>query len=210
MKIIDAHHHLWCPVKDTADIGYVWLKNIGAMKPFGDPTSIQRDYLVEEFQAESEKHELVGSVHVQADGGIPDPVKESEWLESLNEKTALPSVHVGFLDLAKPDAQQVLERYLPLKGFRGVRQILSRIDDNRAAAAPLAGALGRTEGGVERAARRAGKGQVPRARVAADKLPSQERRTEFCVCCIQLRRRRRAGIRGHKGTAFNPSAPEVP
>ena len=129
MKIIDAHHHLWCPVKDTADIGYVWLKNIGAMKPFGDPTSIQRDYLVEEFRAESTNHELIGSVHVQADGGIPDPVKESEWLESLNEKTALPSAHVGFLDLAKPDAQQVLERYLPLKGFRGVRQILSRIDD---------------------------------------------------------------------------------
>jgi predicted TIM-barrel fold metal-dependent hydrolase len=65
MQIIDAHHHLWAPETDPANTGYVWLKNIGAMKPFGDPTPIQRDYLVNEFRSESVEHELIGSVHVQ-------------------------------------------------------------------------------------------------------------------------------------------------
>lgn len=129
MKIIDAHHHLWCPINDTADIGYVWLKKFGAMKPFGDPSRIQRDYLLEEFRSESAEHQLIGSVHVQADGAIADPVKESQWLEDLNQQYDLPSVHVGFLDLAKDNAQQQLERYTALKSFRGVRQILSRLDD---------------------------------------------------------------------------------
>lgn len=128
MKIIDSHHHLWCPVNDTADIGYVWLKNIGAMKPFGDPTSIQRDYLPEEFKAEPKKHELLGSVHIQCDGAIPDPVKESEWLESLNQTHGVPPAHVGFVDLTSPQTPELLERYVALSGFRGVRQIISRIE----------------------------------------------------------------------------------
>lgn len=129
MKIVDAHHHLWAPATDPANIGYVWLKNIGAMKPFGDPTPIQRDYGVDEFRNESTKYELVGSVHVQCDGAIPDPVREAVWLESLQQDSGLPSTHVGFLDLTASDVQQTLERYLQLPGFRGVRQILSRIDD---------------------------------------------------------------------------------
>ena len=128
MKIIDSHHHLWCPENDTADIGYVWLKNIGVMKPFGDPTSIQRDYLPEEFKAESKKHELVGSVHIQCDGAIPDPVKESEWLESLSQSHGVPSAHIGFVDLTSADTPALLERYIQLPNFRGVRQIISRID----------------------------------------------------------------------------------
>jgi len=129
MHIIDAHHHFWCPVNDTAGIGYVWLKNIGAMKPFGDPTAIQRDYLPNEFAAEPTQHQIIGSVHVQADGAIANPVKESLWLEQLNAEHDLPSVHVGFIDLTADDAEDELQRYFALPGFRGVRQILSKLDD---------------------------------------------------------------------------------
>ena len=129
MQIIDAHHHLWCPVNDNAGIEYVWLKNIGAMKPFGDPTAIQKDYLPEEFAKESLKHEVIGSVHLQCDGAIPDPVKESQWIESLKLSNRLPSVHVGFIDLAGDKVEGQLERYFKLPGFRGVRQIISRLDN---------------------------------------------------------------------------------
>ena len=128
MRIIDAHHHLWCPVNDTANIGYVWLKNIGAIKPFGDPTAIQRDYLADEFATESQQHELIASVHVQADGAIPDAVRESQWLESVKRQHQLPTAHVGFLDFTKPTVEAELERYFALPGFRGVRQILSKLD----------------------------------------------------------------------------------
>lgn len=131
MKIIDSHHHLWCPVNDTTGIDYVWLKNIGAMKPFGDPTPIQRDYLPSEFSAEPTRHEIVGSVHVQADGAIPDPVKESQWLEYINAVYGLPSVHVGFIDLTADDVEATLQRYFKLPGFRGVRQIISKLDNRQ-------------------------------------------------------------------------------
>ncbi len=129
MQITDAHHHLWCPVNDSAAINYVWLKKIGAPKPFGDPTPIQRDYLIDEFRAESSRHDIVASIHVQADGAIPDPVREADWLQTLSNAHALPSAHIGFLDLTAADLQDTLQRYQALPGFRGVRQILSRIDD---------------------------------------------------------------------------------
>lgn len=127
-NIIDAHHHLWLPESDPAQVGYVWLKKIGAMKPFGDPTPIQRDYSVDEFKAESKQYQLIGSVHVQADGAIPDPVRESEWLEMVAEQCGLPTAHVGFLDLSADTAQAQLERYVKLPRFRGIRQILSKLD----------------------------------------------------------------------------------
>jgi len=130
MQIIDAHHHFWCPINDTAGIDYVWLKNIGSMKPFGDPTAIQRDYLPEEFIAEPKRHEIIGSVHVQADGAIPDPVKEAQWVGELSAtKQGLPSAHIGFIDLTADDIEEVLQRYFKLSGFRGVRQILSKLDN---------------------------------------------------------------------------------
>ena len=73
---IDAHHHLWEPYT----LEYGWLRDIGSPKPFGDPTPIQRDYTKEEFWTEAAACGLVASVHVQADGALPDPVSESRWI----------------------------------------------------------------------------------------------------------------------------------
>ena len=64
---IDAHHHVWAPESRGDEIGYGWLREIGAPKPFGDPTQIQRDYLIEEFLAEASVAQLA-PVHEQTDG----------------------------------------------------------------------------------------------------------------------------------------------
>lgn len=128
--IIDSHHHLWNPDTNTPDIGYVWLKNIGAMKPFGDPTPIQRDYLLDEFQAEAPQ--IVGSVHLQCDGAIPDPVAETAFIQELCDAANHPVRIVGFVDLAKENAEETILRHAAYKGFTGIRHILSRLDDKPA------------------------------------------------------------------------------
>ena len=83
--IIDSHHHLWAPQTDPGNVGYVWLRDIGAPKPFGDPTPIQRDYLIEEFLAEAAPERLAGSVHLQCDPKIPDPVAETAFIQRISE-----------------------------------------------------------------------------------------------------------------------------
>jgi predicted TIM-barrel fold metal-dependent hydrolase len=127
MKFIDAHHHLWIPDSYTPDLGYRWLRDIGAPKPFGDPTAIQRNYEWPEFASESQ-HSLAGSVYLQVDGAIADPVAETAWVQSVFEKTGLRHAIVGLVDLSSQDADQVLARQGDYPMFTGVRQIISRLD----------------------------------------------------------------------------------
>ena len=130
MRILDAHHHIWIPQQSSPDLGYVWLRDIGSMKPFGDPTPIQRDYPWQEFSTESVEHELVGSVFLQVDGAIAKPVDEVVW---ANNAIALPQnafATVGFVDLRQEKAQAVIEMQKQTPSFRGVRQIISYLEDN--------------------------------------------------------------------------------
>ena len=46
---LDAHHHLW----DLAAVHYPWLMARGVKRFFGDPTPIQRDYLLDEFRRDA-------------------------------------------------------------------------------------------------------------------------------------------------------------
>ncbi len=126
--IVDAHHHLWNPASNDPDVGYIWLKAIGAPKPFGDPTPIQRDYLLPEFRQDVARP-LAASVHVQADGAIPDPVAETRFIQSISDNAALPIAIVSFVDLTQDDAEDMILRHKSCANFRGVRQILSRLDD---------------------------------------------------------------------------------
>lgn len=124
MKIIDSHHHLWAPDSPDMDLGYVWIKDIGAPKPFGDPTAIQRDYLLEEFLAEDPNIDLVGSVHLQADPKIPDPVAETALVQSFSTGSGHRIMIVGFVDLAASEAAAQIKWHAAYPNFRGVRQIL--------------------------------------------------------------------------------------
>ena len=128
-KIIDSHHHLWTPEQFDPDIGYKWLRDIGSPKPFGDPTPIQRDYLLEEFRSEQDIAELAGSVHLQCDPGLPDPVAETRFIQSLSDDSGFKIAIVGFVDLSRHDAPTVIEQHLERQHFVGVRQILSKLDD---------------------------------------------------------------------------------
>jgi predicted TIM-barrel fold metal-dependent hydrolase len=125
-SVIDSHHHLWNPETLEPDVGYVWLRRKGEMKPFGDPSLIQRDYLLEEYVGEYGG--ILGSVHVQSDGGIKDPVRETEFVQGLADGFDFPLVIVGFVDLSREDAEGMLKRHKAFGRFCGVRQILSRIE----------------------------------------------------------------------------------
>ncbi len=123
---IDAHHHVWAP-DSRADIGYDWLRDIGAAKPFGDPTPIQRDYLMEEFLAEAPMPPRA-SVHVQTDGALPDPVAETRFVQAEADRVGCDVAIVGLVDLSAADLGETLTRHGESVGFKGVRQIVARLD----------------------------------------------------------------------------------
>jgi len=126
MKIFDSHQHLW----NLQILDYTWLKQIGSPKPFGDPTPIQKDYVRVDFLsdvAKNNKINLSGSVHIQVDSALADPVTETRWLSKFIPE-GIPSGIVGYEDLTKEDAEDVLIRHLTYPKFRGVRQIIAMLE----------------------------------------------------------------------------------
>ncbi|WP_170603580.1 amidohydrolase family protein [Ruegeria arenilitoris] len=118
---IDAHHHLW----DLSAVNYPWLMEKGVIRFFGDPSSIQRDYLLPEFRVDAEAQGVAASVHIQV--GAADPWAEAQWVQSIAEQFQdWPLVQVAYCDLTADDLEEQLDRLQTLSSVRGVRQIIGR------------------------------------------------------------------------------------
>ncbi|WP_412550278.1 amidohydrolase family protein [Shimia sp. MIT910701] len=124
---IDAHHHLW----DLSAVHYPWLMAQGVERFFGDPTPIQRNYLLDEFTADAKQHGISGSVHIQV--GAENPLQEALWVQEVAEANPhWPLVQVAFCDLTSDTLARDLDRLQNLSTLRGVRQIVGRAPDEDA------------------------------------------------------------------------------
>ena len=127
MKRIDSHHHLW----DLKEVHYPWLMEFGKPRFFGDPTPIQRDYLLAEHRAISHNHGFVASVHIQV--GAEDGLAEARWVDQVaHANPEWPMVQVAFCDLTAPDRDVQLDQFQALPSVVGVRQIVGRSPDEDA------------------------------------------------------------------------------
>ena len=97
-RIVDAHHHLW----DLDACHYPWLTARGVTRFFGDPTPIQKDYLVADLRDDAADYELAASVHVQVGVAPGDELKETAWLQETGDDTGLPSAIVAYCELDSP------------------------------------------------------------------------------------------------------------
>lgn len=124
---IDSHHHLW----DLSAVHYPWLMERGARRFFGDPTPIQRDFLVDEFRAMASAERVAASVHIQV--GAEDPLAEAKWVQAVADANpGWPAAQVAFADLTDPNLHVHLDRYKNLRSVRGIRQIIGRSDEEDA------------------------------------------------------------------------------
>ncbi len=121
-RIVDAHHHLW----DLKACHYPWLMAKGVVRFFGDPTPIQKNYLVDDLRDDARDYELSASVHIQVGVAEGDEVKETAWLQRVGDEAGLPTAIVAFCDLAAADAAQHIAKQMQHSRVRGVRQIVGR------------------------------------------------------------------------------------
>jgi predicted TIM-barrel fold metal-dependent hydrolase len=121
-RIVDAHHHLW----DLNAVEYPWLMAKGVRRFFGDPAPIAKNYLPADLRTDAEHFDLLGSVHIQVGAAPGREVDETRWLQSIAERTGLPSAIVAYCDLEKPAAESTLDAHAEAPQLRGVRQIVGR------------------------------------------------------------------------------------
>ena len=118
---IDCHHHLW----DLSAVHYPWLMAKGAVRFFGDPAPIARDYLLPEFKKEALQHGFEGSVHIQV--GAQDALAEARWVDQVARQAPdWPMRQVAFCDLASDDVSAALAQLALLPSVVGARQIIGR------------------------------------------------------------------------------------
>lgn len=117
--VVDSHHHtIW----DTKE-NYPWM-NV-PMRPmiFGDDWSgMKQEYPIEAFIADSASHNVVQSVHVQANFDSSRPADETKGLQEFADKTGFPHGIVAHADLTDPDVERILASHLEYPNTRGIRQ----------------------------------------------------------------------------------------
>lgn len=124
---IDAHHHLW----DLEAVHYPWLMARGMDRFFGDPTPIQRNYLLQEFRSEVEPCGIGASIHIQV--GAVNGLDEARWVQTVADANPdWPMAQVVFCDLTSTNLTAQLERFQALPTVRGVRQIVGRAPEEDA------------------------------------------------------------------------------
>jgi predicted TIM-barrel fold metal-dependent hydrolase len=117
-RIVDAHHHLWDPVRNY----HPWLCDEPPI-PFryGDYSAIRRAYLAADYRADAAPFVIDASVYVEAEWDPSDPDGEMDYVAELRRESGLPSVAVAQAWLDRPDCAAVLERHAARSFVRSVR-----------------------------------------------------------------------------------------
>ena len=119
--MIDAHHHLW----DLNAVDYPWLMEKGKKRFFGDPTPIQRNYLIDEHIKLAAALGFKASVHIQV--GAVDGLEEAKWVNKIvSENQSWLMAQVAFCDLSSDQREIHLDELQKLSSVVGIRQIIGR------------------------------------------------------------------------------------
>jgi len=118
LPIVDAHQHFW----DVRRNYHPWLHDEPPI-PFryGEYRALRRNYLPEDYFADSAGHRVVKTVHVEAEWDPADPVGETRWLQEIAARHGVPSGIVVQARLDRDDVAEVLAAHAAFPRVRSVR-----------------------------------------------------------------------------------------
>ncbi|NQW17334.1 MAG: amidohydrolase family protein [Chloroflexi bacterium] len=121
VDFVDTHIHLYDMKHPDLFYGH-WQPGV-PHPTLGDKIQrlAERNYIAEDYIAETRNSNVSKAVHVQAAIGSKDPVKETEWLQEAADRTGFPHGIVAYADLREPDVESVLERHCQYPNMRGIR-----------------------------------------------------------------------------------------
>jgi predicted TIM-barrel fold metal-dependent hydrolase len=116
--IVDAHQHFW----DLRRNDYPWLAE-PEPPPFryGDTRPLRRDYLPADYRRDARGHDIVMTVHMEAEFDPARPVEETRWLTTLAAAEGLPSACVAQARLDRDDVAAILAAQAAHPLVRGIR-----------------------------------------------------------------------------------------
>ncbi len=117
LPIVDAHHHLW---DLEGPLRYPWLAH-AEQNWLGDYSALRRTYLPPEYRRDTALHNVVATVHVEAECDRTQQVEETLWLVEANRRFGMPNAIVAHAWVDEPNSDEVLARHCACPLVRGIR-----------------------------------------------------------------------------------------
>jgi predicted TIM-barrel fold metal-dependent hydrolase len=118
VSLIDAHHHLW----DLKANYYPFLSDKPEPHFFlGDYGAIRRNYLPADYLGDSKGHNVLTTVHCEAEMDRNRQVAETEWLTEVNARHGFPGAIVAHAWFHTDNAEEILAAQAKFPLVRGIR-----------------------------------------------------------------------------------------
>lgn len=135
VTLVDAHHHFW----DLDRNDYPWLSHAPEPHFFlGDYDAIRRNYLPDDYRRDAARHNVLATVHCEAEWTRDDQVGETAWLTRLHEAEQVPDAIVAHAWFHTDNAAEVIARQAAFPLVRGIRSkpVTARTPDTMTPGAP--------------------------------------------------------------------------
>jgi predicted TIM-barrel fold metal-dependent hydrolase len=135
VTLVDAHHHFW----DLRRNDYPWLSHTPEPHFFlGNYDALKRDYLPDDYRRDAAGHNVLATVHCEAEWTRDDQVGETDWLTRLHAAQRVPNAIVAHAWFHTGNAAEVLARQAAFPLVRGIRSkpVTSRTPDTMTPGAP--------------------------------------------------------------------------
>jgi predicted TIM-barrel fold metal-dependent hydrolase len=92
VTLIDAHHHLW----DLSMARHPWLGDHPETGFFlGDYSALKRNYLPADYLKDACAHNVLATVHCEAEWDRDDQVGETKWISAIQARYGFPNAVVA-------------------------------------------------------------------------------------------------------------------
>ena len=118
VTLIDAHHHLW----DLSMDRHPWLGAHPEKQFFlGDYGPIKKNYLPADYLSDSAGHNVLATVHCEAEWDRDDQVGETRWISALHARHGFPNAIVAHAWFHTGNAADILQQQAAFPLVRGIR-----------------------------------------------------------------------------------------
>jgi predicted TIM-barrel fold metal-dependent hydrolase len=117
VTLIDAHHHLW----ELSQNKHPGLRGERHDFFMGDNSAIRRDYLPDDYRHDAAGHNVLATVHCEAEWERSDQLGETRWVSSLAEQQGVPTAIVAHAWFDTPNAEEIIAAQAAFPLVRGIR-----------------------------------------------------------------------------------------
>ena len=117
VTLVDAHHHLW----DLGRNDYPWLADHPEPFFLGDYSALKRNYLPADYRRDATAHNVLATVHVEAEWDRADQVGETRWVSAIAAEHGFPNAIVAHAWFHTDNAAEVIAAQAAFPRVRGIR-----------------------------------------------------------------------------------------